>query len=137
MVRSNSYYLEKEVLQASPIEQIILLYNKAISSLRMVENTLTKKETSPEDIKNRAEHLTKVIDILTYLASVLDEEKGKEIAKNLKDIYNILIEELIKVNFTKDHTIVKDAAHILENLKRAWMDIKTLTNGGTQKEHGF
>jgi len=116
--------MEREVLQASPLDQIILLYNRAINSLKMVERSISENKPTPESIKSRAENLSRVIDILTYLTAILDEEKGKEIAKNLKEIYTILIEELIKVNFTMDKKVVNDAIDILENLKRAWIDIR-------------
>uniref|UniRef100_A0A832LUB2 Flagellar export chaperone FliS n=1 Tax=Caldimicrobium thiodismutans TaxID=1653476 RepID=A0A832LUB2_9BACT len=124
MLNPQHHYMEREVLQASPLDQIILLYNRAINSLKMVERSISENKPTPESIKSRAENLSRVIDILTYLTAILDEEKGKEIAKNLKEIYTILIEELIKVNFTMDKKVVNDAIDILENLKRAWIDIR-------------
>lgn len=130
MLKPQYHYMEREVLQASPIDQVILLYNKAISSLKMVERFISDEKPTPESIKSRAENLSKVVDILTYLTATLDEEKGREIAKNLREIYNTLIEELIKVNFTKDQKVVKDAIDILENLKKAWIDIRSSSHGG-------
>lgn len=124
MLKPQHHYMEREVLQASPLDQIILLYNRAINSLKLVERSISENKPTPESIKSRAENLSRVIDILTYLTAILDEEKGKEIAKNLKEIYTILIEELIKVNFTMDKKVVNDAIDILENLKRAWIDIR-------------
>lgn len=124
MLKPQHHYMEREVLQASPLDQIILLYNRAINSLKLVERSILEDKPTPESIKSRAENLSRVIDILTYLTAILDEEKGKEIAKNLKEIYTILIEELIKVNFTMDKKVVNDAIDILENLKRAWIDIR-------------
>lgn len=129
MDKPKHYYLEKEVFQASPLDQVILLYNKAINSLKMVERSISDEKPTPESIKSRAENLSRVVDILTYLTAILDEEKGKEIAKNLREIYNTLIDELIKVNFTLDQKVVKDAIDILENLKKAWIDIRSSSLG--------
>ncbi len=124
MIRANQNYLEKDVLQGSPLDHIILLYNKTINCLKQVKKAIDSGLNSPDIVKLKADNLSKVIDILVYLEAILDMEKGGEIAKNLKEIYDILIDELIKVNFTNDLKTVEDAIEIFENLKTAWLDIK-------------
>ncbi len=124
MVKYTQRYFEKEVLEGSPIEHIILLYGKAINCLKQVKRTMEEGVNTPELVKSKAENLTRVVDILVYLEAILDMEKGGEIAKNLKEIYDLLIDELIKVNFTNELKPVEDAIEILENLRKAWMDIK-------------
>lgn len=124
MVKYTQKYFEKEVLEGSPVEHIILLYGKAINCLKQVKRAITEGLNTPELVKTKAENLSRVVDILIYLEAILDLEKGGEIAKNLKEIYDILINELIKVNFTNELKPVDDSIEILENLKKAWIDIK-------------
>lgn len=124
MQNPNSNYLEKEVLQASPIEQILLLYNKALTSLKLVKSVMEKPSLTPVEVKTKAEALSKALDIIIYLKAVLDHEKGGQVAKNLDEIYGILIEELVRINFTNDTKTLNDTIEILENLKKAWQDIR-------------
>lgn len=128
MIKPQNYYLEQEILQASPIDHVILLYTRAINCLKTVDQLSQRNSTSPDEIKTRAYAISKTIDILTYLSSILDEEKGGEIAKNLKEIYEILTRELIRFNFDQDKKIIQDSIEILENLKKAWIDIKRNNN---------
>ena len=117
-------YLENKVLNASPEELIIMLYDKAISSLKKVKPLLGKDSLEPEDIKIKAECFSKTVDIITYLKACLNHQKGKEIAKNLDEIYQILIEELLKAQITNDVKKVEDAIEILSNLKNAWEEVR-------------
>lgn len=84
MLRPNQNYFEKEVLQGTSLDHIILLYGKAINLLKQVKNAIEEGLDTPERKKIKAENLGKVVDILVYLEAILDLEKGREIAKNLK-----------------------------------------------------
>ncbi|MCS7199821.1 MAG: flagellar protein FliS [Caldimicrobium sp.] len=138
MLKLNNTYLEKEVLQASPIEQILLLYNKAITLLKQVKLLLEKDYLTAEEVKLKAEALTKAIDILIYLRATLDLDKGGEIAQNLDKIYSIIIDELFKLTFSKDIQGLSDSLEILEKLKQAWQDIKgSVTPHIQPKKHTF
>ena len=124
MYNAVNNYLENKVLNASPEELIIMLYDKVITSLKKVKPLLSKDSLEPEDIKIKAECFSKTVDILTYLKACLDQQKGKEIAKNLDEIYQILIEELLRAQITNDVKKVEDAIEILSNLKNAWKEVK-------------
>lgn len=128
MVKPQNYYLEQEILRASPLDHVILLYSRAINLLKTVEQLIQEKSSTPDVIKAKAEALSKAIDILTYLSTILDEEKGGEIARNLKEIYDILTRELLRFNFDHDRKIILDSIEILENLRKAWIDIKRGNN---------
>ncbi len=137
MVRPNKNYLERQVLEGSPLEHIILLYSKALNSLRIVKNEIETGLNDPEKVKNKVENLSKAIDILIYLQAILDLEKGGDIAKNLKEIYEILINALIEVNISNDLKILNDTIEVLEKLRSAWMDIKPSLNHGKTNEKFF
>lgn len=136
MFKLTQNYLEREVLQGSPIDHIVLLYGKAITCLKQVQKFIEEGVWTPETIKSRAENLGRVIDILVYLEAILDLEKGGEIAKNLKEIYQILINELIKVNFSNELKPIQDSLEILENLRKVWLEIKPKLNF-VEKDNSF
>lgn len=125
-MRPQHNYLEREVLQGNPLDHIIMLYGKAINSLKLVKKNIEEGLNTPEAVKTKAEALTKAIDILVYLEAILDLEKGGEIAAKLKEIYRILIDELVKFNFTNDLKVIHDSIEILKDLRNAWLSIKEI-----------
>lgn len=134
MFKPNQNYLEREVLEGSPLQHILLLYTKAINSLRIARNLIKEEIKTPEEVKIKAENLTRAVDILAYLQACLDLEKGGEIAKNLKEIYEILIRELISANFKNELKPIEDAIEILEKLRSAFAEIKVNGTQGLPKK---
>ncbi|MCD6490299.1 MAG: flagellar export chaperone FliS [Thermodesulfobacterium sp.] len=117
-------YLENQVKNASPIDHVIMLYGKAISCLRIAKKAIENGLKNPENIKKKAENMEKATEILAYLQGSLNMEKGGEIAKNLNEIYDILIDELVKANMENNTEIIVKSIETLENLKKAWEDIR-------------
>jgi len=124
MLRPNQNYLEREVLEGSSLDHIILLYSKAINSLKIAKRAIVEGLNSSEAVKVKVENLSKAVDILIYLTAILDLEKGGEIAKNLKEIYESLINGLIEVNLTNNLKPLEDTLEVLERLRSAWVEIK-------------
>ncbi|MFN3567642.1 MAG: flagellar export chaperone FliS [Caldimicrobium sp.] len=126
MVKTQQNYLEKEIMQGTSLDHINLLYGKAINSLRLAKKILEEGESTLEAITKKANALSKATDILIYLQAILDLKKGGEIAKNLNEIYEILINELISCSFSPDLKKIEDAIEILENLKKTWHAVKEI-----------
>jgi flagellar protein FliS len=121
-------YLENQVKNAYPLDHVIMLYNKAISCLKIAKKAIEEGLKNPENVKKKAENLGKATEIIAYLQGSLNMEKGGEIAKNLNLIYDILISELVKANLEDNIEIITKSIETLETLKKAWEDIKTNLN---------
>jgi len=121
-------YLENQVKNAHPLDHVIMLYNKALSCLKVAKKAIEEGLKNPENVKKKAENLGKATEIIAYLQGSLNMEKGGEIAKNLNLIYDILISELVKANLEDNIEIITKSIESLENLKKAWEDIKTNLN---------
>ena len=113
-------YLQNLVENANPIRLVIMLYDKAISCIEEAIEAIEKGLETPEDVKIKAENLTRATDILIVLKASLDFEKGKEIAKNLNEIYEVLINEIIDANIKNDAENLKKIKEVLEGLREAW-----------------
>lgn len=113
-------YMKSSVETVSPLKQVILLYDKAIVTLKEVKNDIDNK-----DIKSKIAHITKVSDIINALDSSLDFEKGKDIAKNLHMLYDFIDRSLVMVNARNDKKLVDDLIEILQNLKEGWEGIES------------
>jgi len=65
-------------------------------------------------------NLHKTGKILLELLSTLNEEKGGEVASNLKNIYLFSYEQIVMANLKKDAEMVKDVQGILNNLREGF-----------------
>ena len=110
-------YLEMKVKTATPLQLIIMLYDKAISSLNNAIGLLENNSKKFDVINN---NILKAQEIVSELMLSLDFEKGKEIAENLYKIYDYIIRECIDANIKKDKEKLKNIVKILSELKSAW-----------------
>lgn len=113
-------YLQNMVENANPLQLVIMLYDKAISCIEEAIDAMEDGLEKLENVKRKAENLTKAMDILIVLKASLDEEKGKEIAKNLDEIYGVLINEIVRVNMVNDKESLIKIKEVMEELRSAW-----------------
>lgn len=125
MYKAINNYLENEIKNATPLELILMLYNKSLFCLKIAKKAIKQGLNNPENLKKKAENIGKATEIISHLQACLNFEKGGEIAKNLNDIYNILLSELIRANLENNIEILQKTIETLENLKKAWEDIRT------------
>jgi len=113
-------YVKNSVETASPLEQVILLYDRAIVALKAAKEDIHNK-----DIKSKIANLTKVSDIVRALDSALDFEKGGEIAQNLHALYTFIDSQLLMVHAKNDIKLLEDLIEILQKLKEGWEGIRS------------
>ncbi len=113
-------YLQNMVENANPIRLILMLYDKALLCIEDAQRLIEGGLGNPEEVKAKAENLTKAMDILIVLRASLDREKGQEIAKNLDEIYEALINEIVRANMKNDTEILTNVKSILQELREAW-----------------
>jgi len=112
-------YLKMQVEMASPIEHVILLYEKVILLLKEIDSSIIN-----EDVQGKIDAIIKADRIIRVLRDSLDMERGGEIAKNLNSLYEFILNSLVIVNARNDRKLLSDLIFILENLKEGWEGIK-------------
>jgi flagellar protein FliS len=126
----NNPYLENMVANANPVRLIIMLYEKAINCL---ENALEIGDTENFDMqKSKYEEMGRALEIISVLDATLDMEKGGEIAKNLREIYRSLMDELTYQMLKEDKERLEKVIKILKNLKSAWEEVERIHYGKAQ-----
>ena len=113
-------YMKNSVTTASPLQQVVLLYDKAIVCLKAAREAIQNN-----NIKAKIENVTKVSDIMRALDAALDFEKGGEIASNLHMLYDFVDRSLVSVNARNDVQLIDDLIEILSNLKEGWEAIQS------------
>ena len=117
-------YQNTQVQTSNQKQLIVMLFdgmnrfmNKAIVAIR------------EDDIEVAHANLHRTGQILLELLSTLREDKGGEIAANLKKIYVYCYERIVIANLQKDVEIIKDVQVVLSNLGLGWKEINRSKSG--------
>jgi flagellar protein FliS len=102
-------------METNPIQQIVMLYNGAIKFLR-----LAAADIETGDIAAKAEHSARALDIINYLQSILDFERGQEVARVLDSLYTGVSALTLKASMTLDAAMMRRAADLLAPVCEAW-----------------
>ena len=112
-------YKKSQVETASPIDLIIILYDRVIVLLDKARNEILEKKFEEKNTS-----LTKATDIVFELLTTLDNDKGGEIAASLSRIYNFVIREITNANMSLNAKELDNAKRILSELRESWISIK-------------
>jgi len=122
MSRAAMLYKQTESLtsvnSSSPIELILLVYERALENLRIGKQEL-------ENNQSGVENFTKASDFINFgLLASLDLEKGGEIAKNLKVVYLWALHSIIEARLKKSPEKIDNVINVIDNLYKSWQHLK-------------
>ena len=108
-------YQTASVTTTNQKQLIIMLYDG-------MDRFLSKsvKAIKEGDIESAHTYLHRTGQILLELLSTLREDKGGEIAANLKRIYVFCYEQVVIANLKKDIRMIRGIQEVLANLRGAW-----------------
>ena len=112
-------YRDNQISSASPEKTVLMLYDGAIGFLRSAIKEVDENRNIPE----KARLLEKTVKIIDYLQSCLDRDKGKEISRNLDDLYKYMSIRLTKANLKNDTTLMKEVLDLLLTIRDGWNDM--------------
>lgn len=101
--------------ESNPLKQIVLLYDGAIKFLN-----LTASDIEAADFVAKAEHSNRALDIISYLQSILDFQRGGEVAPVLDDLYRRITALILRASAELDADLMRRAAHLLAPVRDAW-----------------
>ena len=111
-------YQENAVTTQGKGRLIVMLYDGAIKFLK-----LAIKEIEAKDPESKGEYISKAIDIIFELNTVLDTEAGGEIAMNLRKLYLFMGRHLTEANAKQDIGKIEEVINLLEDLNQSWKAI--------------
>ncbi|MBZ2178905.1 MAG: flagellar export chaperone FliS [Acidobacteriota bacterium] len=106
------------VLSASPVELVRLLYRGAIAAVRTARENL---ETG--DIRGRSRQITKACSIIEELTVSLDKERGGKVALDLAELYVYMHQRLIQANIEQIGGPLAEVEKLLVTLLEAWQQV--------------
>ncbi len=119
-MRTKSYqsYYEDDVLGASPLKLVQLLYRAALDSI-----AAARRFVRLGDIRSRSRAVSKAMTIVTELSLSLNVEQGGELSRKLAQLYGYVEKLLIRANFEQREQPLEEAERLLSTLAEAWATI--------------
>jgi len=113
-------YLKVQVETATPVERVILLYDRVVLLLKEALDALEEGDT-PRKVNS----IAKAEKIVQVLSSSLDFEAGGEVARVLRDFYETLLTGMFVANRDGDPQVLKNLITMVEEVKGAWEEVRS------------
>lgn len=114
----SSISAETSIKDSSPLELILLVFDKIFDHLIRGKKELALGETG-------AEALTKAVDLLNVgLIASLDKESGGQIAENLEAVYLWAIHKIIEARLNKKPDRIDEVVKVLTPIYEGWRDLR-------------
>ena len=101
--------------EADPIRQIVMLYDGAIKFLNAAA-----MDIESANFESKAYHTNRALDIVDYLQSIIDLEKGGEVGRSFDDLYTKVRLVILKASAAPDAAMMRTAAELLRPVRNAW-----------------
>ncbi len=101
--------------ETDPIKQIVMLYDGAIKFLNLCASDIEN-----EDFVEKGEHSARALEIITYLQSILDFEKGGDVAVALDNLYKRITVLIFRASAELDASLMRKASELLAPVRDAW-----------------
>jgi flagellar protein FliS len=111
-------YQQTQVMTSSGVQIVVLLYDAAIQSIELARTGIESN-----NIKDKGRFLGRAISIVGELNSVLDFERGGEIAVSLHRLYEYILTELIAANARNNTRHLDGPLRCLMTLREGWQEV--------------
>src|SRR6185436_2214513 len=90
-------YREREVLTASPVRLVVIMYDHLLANLRRAQMA-----ADSDNVELYADALNRARDTVMELLVTIDTDSGGEIARQLRWLYTFLLGEFFELIITVD-----------------------------------
>lgn len=121
-------YQTNQVLNASPEQILIMLYDGAIRFVRQAQMAISDGRQA-----DKAKAISKAMAIVAEFSNTLDREVGGEIAADLSRLYDFVMRELSVANINNDAEKLDPVEKILLDLREAFIGAAEINRQNAQK----
>ena len=118
-------YQNNQILNASPEQILILLYD---GSIRFCRQAILAMEAGQKTLQ--AEKVSRAMAIVCEFANTLDHEVGGEIATDLDALYGFMVRELTRANVENDRKALETVEDLLVGLRETWVEAIEINRDG-------
>ena len=106
------------VASADPHRLVLMLMDAALERLAMARGCIERGE-----IAKKAQLLTSCVSIIAELHGSLDLKRGASLAKNLSELYDYMVRQLVRANVENNLSCIKEVASLLGEIRGSWVAI--------------
>jgi len=111
--------IETSVHGASPHQLIVLLFDALQQALAGAHAAMLRK-----DIPTKGKHIVRAVRLLEEgLKAGLDMERGGEVARNLRALYDYCTQRLTHANLHNDAAAIEEVQRLIAPVAEAWKQI--------------
>lgn len=111
-------YREMEFHAASPERLVVMVFEQLVIHLERARMAMERKELKQiKDIELRVASLRRARNLVGELLGTLDFDKGGRIARQLADLYQYMLYELVDIGQRGDVETLKKLIHIASELR--------------------
>ncbi len=118
-----THYRQTQVLTASGVQLIVLLYDSAIQAIELASDGIARGHQP-----DKARFLGRAVGIVGELSNVLDFERGGEIAKSLYRLYDYMLSEFTQANLRNDARHLEGPLRCMKEMRGAWYTVAQQQN---------
>lgn len=111
-------HLEEAVLAASPAELTNMLFERLLSEIRSARVYLQSGE-----IALRSASAARAVAIGAELARALDDERGGELSRSLRQLYGYVLDQVNEGNTRQQDRCFANAEEVVLPLAEAWQEL--------------
>jgi flagellar protein FliS len=118
-MRQFDAYRKTTVDTSDNVKLVSLLFDGAVNFLKVARGKMEKHDTAGKGV-----YIGKVTAIVGELTSSLNMEEGGEIARNLRRLYDFVLDRLLSANLRNDMKALDEAEKVLETLRQGWKEME-------------
>jgi len=110
------------VADASPARLVQIMFEHILANLTTAQGCMGRiRNNLPlKEVVAKGKALNKAVRLIIQLTETLDIEKGKEIAQNLRALYDYMLNRLTVANVSNDPQLVGEVINLVQTIKVAW-----------------
>lgn len=113
--------VNSSVMGASPHRLVQMLMEGALERIAVAKGSMARN-----DVASKGQNIGKAINIVGGLQGSLNKEAGGEIAENLSNLYDYMVNRLLAANIQNDETILDEVAGLMVEIKMGWDGISNV-----------
>jgi len=115
------------VADASPTRLVQIMYEQILAQLATAQGCMQRINNNLplNDVIAKGKAIGKAVRLINQLNVTLDMERGREIAENLRSLYEYMLTRLTVANLKNDPRIVAEVIELTRKVKSGWDQIVT------------
>uniref|UniRef100_A0A7C4EII8 Flagellar export chaperone FliS n=1 Tax=Fundidesulfovibrio putealis TaxID=270496 RepID=A0A7C4EII8_9BACT len=120
MQKAAQAYLQTQIATTTQGDLLIMLFDGCIKFLRQAKERMAERDFAQKGIL-----ISRALDVLAELQGSLNQQKGGELAENLRKLYLMCSTKLLMANMRMDQDLVDEVIRVISGIRDAFAQINT------------